>query len=145
MQARDIMTTNVATVRPDAEVSEIAKQLLARHISALPVVVDRDKVVGIVSEGDLMHRSENDTERQPSWWIRMFAEPQERAREYIKSHGRHASDIMTCDVISVSEDASLAEISETLEKHHIKRVPVLRDGRLVGICPSSYKLEQSRG
>lgn len=133
MQAKDIMTANVATVRPNAEVSEIAKHLLARHISALPVVVDRDKVVGIVSEGDLMCRSENDTERRPPWWIRMFAEPQGRARDYIKSHGLRASDIMSRDVISVAEDASLAEIAETLEKNHIKRVTVLRDGKLVGI------------
>jgi len=141
MQAKDIMTANVATVRPNAEVSEIAKHLLARHISALPVVVDRDKVVGIVSEGDLMCRSENDTERRPPWWIRMFAEPQGRARDYIKSHGLRASDIMSRDVISVAEDASLAEIAETLEKNHIKRVTVLRDGKLVGIVSRANLLQ----
>lgn len=141
MQARDIMTANVATVRPDTEVSEIAKHLLARNISALPVVVDRDKVVGIVSEGDLMRRSENETERQPSWWIRMFAEPQDRARDYVKSHGLHAREIMSRNVISVAEDASLAQIAETLEKNHIKRVTVLRDGKLVGIVSRANLLQ----
>jgi len=140
MQAKDIMTANVATVRPDAEVSEIAKQLLARHISAMPVV-DQDRVVGIVSEGDLMRRSENETERQPSWWIRMFAEPQDRARDYVKSHGLRAEEIMSRDVISVAEDASLAEIAETLEKNHIKRVTVMRDGKLVGIVSRANLLQ----
>jgi CBS domain-containing protein len=135
------MTASVATVRPDAKVSEIAKQLLARHISALPVVVDRDKVVGIVSESDLMCRSENETERQSPLWIRMFAEPRDRAHDYIKSHGLHAREIMSRNVISVAEDTPLAEIAETLEKHHIKRVTVLRDGKLVGIVSRANLLQ----
>jgi CBS domain-containing protein len=141
MQARDIMTASVATVRPDTEVSEIAKQLLARHISAMPVVVDQDTVVGIVSEGDLMRRSENETERQPSWWIRMFAEPEERARDYVKTHGMCAEDIMSRNVISVTEDTSLADIAEILEKNHIKRVTVVRDGKLVGIVSRANLLQ----
>ncbi len=141
MQARDIMTASVATVRPDTEVSEIAKQLLARNISAMPVVVDRDRVVGIVSEGDLMRRSENETERQPSWWIRVFAEPEDRARDYIKTHGMCAQDIMSRNVISVAEDTPLAEIAETLERHHIKRVTVLRDDKLVGIVSRANLLQ----
>lgn len=141
MQAKDIMTASVATVRPDTEISEIAKQLLARNISAMPVVVDQDKVVGIVSEGDLMRRSENETERRPSWWIRAFAEPEERARDYIKTHGMYAQDIMSRKVISVSEDTPLADIAETLEKHRIKRVTVMRDGKLVGIVSRANLLQ----
>jgi CBS domain-containing protein len=133
MQAKDIMTASVVTVRPDTEVSEIAKLLLVRNISAMPVVVDQDRVVGIISEGDLMRRSENETERRPSWWFRAFAEPEKRARDYIKTHGMSAQDIMSRKVISVSEDTPLADIAETLEKHHIKRVTVMRDGKLVGI------------
>ena len=133
MRAKDIMTTMVETVAPDTEVTEIARRLIARNVSAMPVVDEGGSIVGIVSEGDLLRRVENETERQPSWWIRMFAEPEERARDYVKSHGMHAKDIMTRDVISVSEDASLADIAETLEKNRIKRVTVLRDGKLVGI------------
>ena len=144
MQARDIMTASVVTVRPATEVSEIAKLLLARNISAMPVVVDQDKVVGIVSEGDLMRRSENETERQRSWWIRAFAEPEARARDYIKTHGMCAKDIMSKKVISVSEDTSLADIAETLEKHHIKRVTVMRDGKLVGIVSRANLLPSCR-
>ena len=133
MLAIDIMTAAVETVTPDTKITEIARRLLARNISAMPVVDDRGRVVGIVSEGDLMRRSENETERQPSWWIRVFAEPEERARDYIKTHGMCASDIMSRNVISVSEGTPLADIAETLERHHIKRVTVMRDDKLVGI------------
>ncbi len=141
MQAKDIMTANVETVAPDTEVSEIARRLIARNVSALPVVDSENRVVGIVSEGDLMRRSENQTERQPSWWIRVFAEPEDRARDYIRSHGMRAEDIMSRNVISVSEDTPLAEIAETLERHHIKRVTVLRDGKLCGIVSRANLLQ----
>ncbi len=141
MQAKDIMTADVETVTPDTEVSEIARRLVARNVSGLPVVDAENRVVGIVSEGDLMRRSENETERQPSWWIRVFAEPEERARDYIKSHGLSAQDIMSRNVISVREDTPLAEIAETLEKNHIKRVTVLRDGKLVGIVSRANLLQ----
>lgn len=133
MLAVDIMTASVETVAPDTKIAEIARRLLARNISAMPVVDDQGHVVGIVSEGDLMRRSENDTERQPSWWIKVFAEPEDRARDYIKTHGMCANDIMSRNVISVSESTPLAEIAETLERHHIKRVTVMRDDELVGI------------
>lgn len=133
MQARDIMTTDVETVSPDTAAREIAKRLLDRNISALPVVDGDGNLVGIVSEGDLMRRSENDTERKKSWWLDFYTTPENRQRDFIKSHGQHAADIMTRKIVSVTEDAPLAEISSTLEKHHIKRAPVLRDGKLVGI------------
>lgn len=133
MQAKDIMTTAVATVRPEASVQEIAKLLLARRISAVPVVDLDGRVLGIVSEGDLIRRPETGTERRPSWWLSLVTGPEQEAIAYVKSHGRHARDVMTRDVISVGEGASLEEIAETIEKHRIKRVPVLRDGRLCGI------------
>lgn len=133
MLAKDIMTATVVTVAPDTRINEIARRLLARNISAMPVVDDRGHVVGIVSEGDLMRRSENDTERQPSWWIRVFAEPEDRARDYVKTHGMCARDIMSRNVISVVEGTPLADIAETLERNHIKRVTVMRDDKLVGI------------
>ena len=141
MQAKDIMTADVETVAPDTEVPEIARRLLARNISAMPVVDGQDRVVGIVSEGDLMRRSENETDRQPSWWIRAFAEPEDRAREFVKTHGVCAKDIMSRNVISVSEDTSLADIAETLEKHHIKRVTVMRGAKLVGIVSRANLLQ----
>ncbi|WP_339635934.1 CBS domain-containing protein [uncultured Sneathiella sp.] len=133
MQVKDIMTTTVATVQPDTGIQEIAKLLLERRISAAPVVDANGQILGIVSEGDLMRRSETGTDRHPSWWLSLVASPEERAINYIKSHGGHARDIMTSDLISVNEDASLEEVAKTLEKHRIKRLPVLRNGKLIGI------------
>ena len=133
MQAKDVMTASVVTATPETEVAEIARRLVARNISAMPIVDAENQVVGIVSEGDLMRRAENETERRPSWWIRAFTSSEDRARDFLKTHGKTARDIMSRNVISVSEDTELAEIAETLEKHHIKRVTVLRDGKLVGI------------
>ena len=133
MQAKDIMTTAIATVPPQATVRDIAKLLLARRISAVPVVDSDGKVLGIVSEGDLMRRPETGTERHPSWWLTLLDNSEERALQYVKSHGGTAGDVMTRDVKTVDEHATLEEIAEQLERHRIKRVPVLRDGRLVGI------------
>ena len=141
MQARDIMTANVETVQPDTEVIEIAQRLIARNISAVPVVDGNGQVVGIVSEGDLIHHAEDAPDRQPSWWIRLFTEPQDRAPDYVKSHGLQANDVMSRAVISVDEDTLLADIAEILEKHRIKRVPVVRDGKLVGIVSRANLLQ----
>ena len=133
MQAKDIMTTSVVTVGPDATVREIAKLLLDRRISAVPVIGEAGQLLGMVSEGDLMRRSENQTERHPSWWLRLLEDPEDKALAYIKSHGGRARDVMTRDVISVGEDAAIEEIADQLEKHRVKRLPVLRKGKLLGI------------
>jgi hemerythrin-like metal-binding protein len=134
MRAKDIMTSRVATVNPSTTVIEIAKLLLERGISAVPVVDDNGTIVGIVSEGDLIHREEIGTaEKKRSWWLRMFTGGSELAENYIRSHGHSARDVMTRDVVSVGEDAVLTEIAEILEMHRIKRVPVVRDGKLIGI------------
>jgi len=133
MRAKNIMTRTIVSVAPETTVRDVAKTLLDHHISAVPVV-DRDgQVVGIVSEGDLMRRPELGTQRRPSWWLALTASPEEKAFDYIRSHGGHASDVMTKTVVSVNEDASLGQIAELLDRHHIKRVPVLRGNRLVGI------------
>lgn len=133
MLARDVMTTDVATVSAYTPVEQVARFLLDRHISAAPVVDDDDHLVGIVSEGDLMHRAEIGTERQRSWWLSWFASREEVASDYVKSHGHRASDVMTRDVIVVHEDTPLGEVAALLERRRIKRVPVVRDGKLVGI------------
>jgi len=133
MHAQDIMTANVITVEPNAGVQEIAKRLIENRISAVPVVERNGRVIGIVSEGDLMRRTESGTERHPSWWLFLLAAPEETARSYVKTHGRHAADVMTHPVISVNEETPIQKIAETLEKHRIKRVPVMRGAKLVGI------------
>lgn len=141
MQAVDVMTRNVVTVSPETSVEEIARLLLERHISAVPVVDKDGALHGIVSEGDLIRRPESETERHPSWWLRQFVRPEEKAREYIAAHGRHARDVMTARVVTVAEDTPVGEIAEILEKRRIKRVPVLRDGQLVGIVSRANLLQ----
>ncbi len=133
MYAADVMTHDVVTVRFDATIQEIAEILLAKGISGVPVVDEAGTLVGIVSEGDLIHRVENDTERRRSWWLQLFADRERLAQEFIKSHARKAGDVMTRRVLTVKRDTSLAEVSALLEKHRIKRVPVVEGGKIVGI------------
>ena len=133
MQARDIMSTRVVTVAPDVSVEDIAKLLLDAGISAVPVVDAQGHPLGIVSEGDLMSRSENEAEPRRSWWLDLLAGTEDRARDYIKRHGHTAADVMTSDIVTVREDTPVGEIAALLEKRRIKRVPVVHDGKLVGI------------
>jgi CBS domain-containing protein len=132
MQARDIMTKDVVTAGADTTVSEIAALLVLHHISAVPVVAE-GQLLGIVSQTDLAHRSETGTERRRKWWLEVFADPDSMAREYVKSHGHKARDVMTRVVVSVPEDASLAEVADVLDSHRIRQVPVTSGGRLVGM------------
>lgn len=131
MQAQDVMTTVVATIPADATVQRAAKLMLERRISALPVMDSRDRVIGVVSEGDLMRRADLDTDSARSWWLRLLAE--DAARDYVRTHGSLVRDVMTSPAVSVGRTTSLKEVARLLEKHRIKRVPVLEAGRLVGI------------
>ena len=138
MRATDVMTTNVVTIGPDTSVQEVAKILSEWGISGVPVIDAESRLVGIVSEGDLLHRVETGTERRAqrrrrSWWLDTIGSDEELARDYVKSHGRTAKDVMTREVISVSDTTDLADIANLLETKRIKRVPVLTDGKLVGI------------
>src|ERR1700751_3570006 len=133
MRAMDVMTSEVITVDENASVQSVAK-LMAKHgISAVPVVDKDDRVIGIVSEGDLLHRAETGTERRRSWWLEMMAATNQLAGEYLKSHSGRVKDVMTRDVISVTDTTPVADIAVLLETNRIKRVPVLRGGKLAGI------------
>ena len=133
MRAMDVMTTKVITVGENATVPEAAKLLVEHGISAVPVIDKDDRVVGMVSEGDLLHRAETGTERRRSWWLETGISTDQLAAEYIKSHSGKVGEVMTRGVISVIEQTAVADIAVLLETHRIKRVPVLRDGKLVGI------------
>jgi CBS domain-containing protein len=139
MRAVDVMTSNVVTVNPDTSVQSLATLLSERGISGTPVVDSSGRMLGIVSEGDLLHRAELGTERpaerRHSWWLEHFASG--LARDYVKSHGRTVNDIMTHDVITVTEETNLADVATLLETNRIKRVPVMRDGKIVGIVSRS--------
>ena len=132
IRAKDIMTKNVVWVNPSKTVQEIARLMSQKHISAVPVVDNNNKIVGLVSEGDLIQREELGT---------ATTLPGQKTRganaDYGKSHGIYASDVMTRNVITVSEDTPLAEIAEIMQTKHIKRLPVTRDGKLVGIVSRS--------
>jgi CBS domain-containing protein len=133
MKARDVMVSPVVTVKPSASVKEVARLLLERRISAVPVVDDQGKVVGIISEGDLIHRAEADTERQRSWWLRGLTGEETLAAEYVKAHARKVADLMTSPVKTATPDTPLHEVATLMEGNAIKRVPIVKDGQLVGI------------
>jgi CBS domain-containing protein len=133
MRARDVMVAPVITVKPHASVKEVAKIFLHNRISAVPVVDDQGKVVGIVSEGDLIRRSEAATEREHPWWLAAFSDPENLAAEYVKAHARKVADVMTRNVITASPNTPLSAIATLLESHAIKRVPIVENAQLVGI------------
>ena len=133
MQARDVMVSPVITVSPSSSVRDVAKLFLEHEISAVPVVDQNGKLVGIVSEGDLLHRIENGTEIRRSSWLRFFTQDDVLAAEYAKSHSRKVADVMTQRVISAAPEAPLADIAMLMERHSIKRVPIVSKGHLVGI------------
>ena len=134
MKAKDIMTTRVIAVGPDEPVTGIAQKLTDHHISAVPVVEEDGALLGIVSEGDLLRRPEIGTEKPSgSWWLNLWRDPSDLADDFTKAHGKTARDVMTAPVISVGPEAPLSEIAETLERNHIKRVPIVEDGRVVGL------------
>ena len=138
MNASDIMTSPVITVGPDTAVRHIAALLFKHRISAVPVL-ENGKLVGIISEADLLHRHEIGTEgtaRSSSLWLQLLSADRSVA-DYVKSHATRARDSMTRDVVSVTPNMPIAEIATLLEKRGIKRMPVLQDGKLVGIVSRS--------
>ena len=132
MQAKDVMTTNVISVSEDSSVHEVVGLLLKNRISALPVIDGARKVVGIISEGDLLRPEGKSSAATPrSRWLERIVKGE--AGNYQKELGRTAGAVMTRNVIAVGEDAPLNEIAGLLERHHIKRVPVVSNDQLVGI------------
>jgi len=131
MKARDIMTRDVVTVTPDTPVRDIAALLAEKHISGVPVLTHNGKLIGMVSETDLLHRAEVGTEpeRKRKWWLDFNA----LAREYAKAYGLRAQVVMSRCVVAVHDDAELRDVADVLDRHRFKRVPVVQEGRLVGI------------
>jgi CBS domain-containing protein len=133
MKAKDAMTCNVISVAPDASMLEALRLMLQHQISGLPVVDRNGELVGIVTEGDFLRRSETGTGRKRPGWLEFLVGPGTLARDYARSHARRVDEVMTSDVETVAEEEQLNEVVNLMEKRRIKRVPVLRDGRLVGI------------
>ena len=136
MTAREIMTSPVAYVMTETPLKEVANLLIERGISATPVLDDGGRLVGIVSEGDLVRRSPAGKKGRRSWWLDLFEPDSPRSEgllNYLRGHGLRAKDVMTREVVSVGEETTVAEIAELLETRGIKRVPVVRNGKLTGI------------
>ncbi|MFL2546348.1 MAG: CBS domain-containing protein [Candidatus Rariloculaceae bacterium] len=133
MLAKDVMTTRVVTVMEDTPVEEVVRTLLKWRISAVPVVDFSDRLVGVVSEGNLVHRSDSEIRDSHSWWLSGVLEPEEQTDKFARARKRLAKDVMTTQVVTASENDSLVDIAALLEKRRIKRVPILRRGKLTGI------------
>ncbi|MDH5578132.1 MAG: CBS domain-containing protein [Betaproteobacteria bacterium] len=134
MKAADIMVKDVVTVGPEAPVMDIAALMLERRISGLPVVDGGGRILGIVSEGDLIRRPEIDTDRVKLGWLRLLlTDDESRARDFVKHHGRTAREVMTQPAHSVAPDTPLGEVVRLMERHRIKRLPVVERGKLVGL------------
>jgi CBS domain-containing protein len=135
------MVRDVVTVRPDADVADAIKLLAEHDVSALPVIDDAGNLMGVLSEADLIRRAEIGTEKRRPWWLEAVTGASTLAGEFAKSHGKKVDEIMTPRVISVSEDAPLSEIAGLFEREGIKRVPVVKDGKLVGIVSRSNLIQ----
>jgi CBS domain-containing protein len=133
MRVSDIMAREVVSVPPDASVREVASLMLERRISGVPVVDAEGRVLGVVSEGDLIRRPEIDTDRAGRGWLSIFVSDEERARDFVKSHGRRAREVMTQPAVCVAPETPLDEAVRVMERHHIKRLPVIDEGKLVGL------------
>jgi CBS domain-containing protein len=145
MKAADIMTTKVVTVAADATAQEAAALMLRHHISALPVVDQSGKLVGIVSEGDLVRRGELGTERERSWWLELLTSNRTLASDYAKSHGRKVSEVMSKKLITAKPDTPINDIALLLEQHAIKRVPIVEGGKLLGIVARANLVQALAG
>lgn len=133
MKAKHVMVSPVITGTRGMSVRDVAKVLSDNRISALPIADEAGNIVGIVSEGDLIHRAEIGTQKQRSWWLSLLTSNVQLAEEYARSHAKKVDDVMTHEVVSVDPETPLSDVAQLFEKRRIKRVPVLKDGRLVGI------------
>jgi CBS domain-containing protein len=137
MNAQDVMTRDVISIDPDSTVLQAARLMLQHRISGLPVIDKDGNLVGVLSEGDFLRRRETRTEKRRSRWLEFLMGPGTMAAEYTHSHGRKVSEVMTPEVHSVDESASLEDIVELMEHRRIKRVPVVCGGQVVGIVTRS--------
>ena len=134
MKARDVMTTHLVTVLPDVGVKDVARTLVQNGISAVPVVDKGGNLLGIVSEGDLMHRAEIETIAPRSWWLALFGADRDIAAAYVKSHSHRARDVMSPKILYCRDDQSVDEVLKNMGEQQVRRLPVVnREMRLVGI------------
>ncbi|MDD2794786.1 CBS domain-containing protein [Acidocella sp.] len=133
MKVAELMNKNVVSVRPSTAVADAARIMLANRLTGLPVLDDAGKLVGIVSEGDLLRRAEIGTDGKQAGWLKTLLLPSTVAADYVATHARHVSGVMTHNPVFVTSDAELSEAADLMLRKHIKRLPVLDNGKLVGM------------
>lgn len=133
MNVGEVMTLDVVAVTPDTTVRDAAALMLKEHISGLPVINDAHALVGIVTEGDFLRRAEIGTQKARPRWLEFLLGPAALAAEYVHTHSRKVADVMTRSVVVANEDMALDEAVSLMEKNRIKRLPVVRSGRVVGM------------
>jgi CBS domain-containing protein len=141
MRAHQIMTRPVITVAPETTIVDAANLMLQRHVSGLPVVDAAGQLVGIVSEGDFIRRSEIGTQRKRGRWLRFILGPGKSASDFVQEHGRRVGEVMTKQPLTITEDTALAEIVDLMEKNNVKRLPVIRGDKMVGIVSRANLLQ----
>ncbi len=133
MIVTDLMTKSPITVHQDANLADAVRIMLEHRVSGLPVVDSAGRLVGIVTEGDLLRRPELGTEGKQGSWLKALLSSASLAKDYVRTHGRHVSEIMTVDPIYVEPETSLADVAEAMQQNNVKRLPVLQNGTLVGV------------
>jgi CBS domain-containing protein len=145
MRAHQIMTRRVITIGTDAPIVDAANIMLDKHVSGLPVVDAAGKLVGVVSQGDFIRRAEIGTQRKRGRWLKFLVGPGSAASDFVHERGRKVGEIMTPDPCTVTEDTTLEDIVELMEHNNIKRLPVVRGDKLVGIVTRSNLLQAVAG
>lgn len=140
MKVRDIMSPRVVSIAPDANVLEAIRLMLQNHISGLPVIDRSGALVGVVTEGDFLRRSETGTERKRPRWLEFLLGPRRLADEYVHTHARRVEEVMTREPITITEDDPLDEVVRIMERRRIKRLPVVRGVQVVGIVSRANML-----
>src|SRR5450432_2489988 len=133
MKASDVMTRTVITISDHAPTSEALRLMLGKAIGGLPVVDCNNQLVGIITEGDLLRRAELATEPHIAWWKNLLFGPWHSAQEYVRTHARSVASVMTRETLCIAEDTPVTTIVRIMEQGHVKRLPVIKDGKVIGI------------
>jgi len=137
MIVADLMTKNLVTVLPETSLADAARIMLARHLSGLLVLSDTGVLLGVITEGDLLRRAEIGTAESHASWLKSFLMPGSLAADYVKTHGRHVSEVMTVDPLCVTPQTALDTAAALMGKRHVKRLPVIENGLAVGVISRS--------
>jgi CBS domain-containing protein len=141
MRAHQVMTRRVLTVVASSSIVQAANIMLENHVSGLPVVDHNGKLVGIISQGDFIHRAEIGTQRKRARWLKVLLGPGTVASDFVHERGRKVEEVMTHEPYTVTEDATLEEVVQLMEQNNVKRLPVMRADQLVGIVTRSNLLQ----